>query len=251
MNRKTTLFALVILAMLVLPPTANAAHSSSTYAQPVWFEWYKTDIDVLVIPPDHGQLVNYRGSVFSLVLLGGNGVNELNPYTSTYLAAVEESIAAWETAWQADSAWLSNNLRLNVYVVGRDTIPTSVLTDPEILVTTEEETNAYLGVSAIHGARIVGVPDCVVSNTKMFLFSLSYNDMYNLNMHEFGHCLGLEHIHGDLPRSDIMDSTYRFPIGNHYNVKKCISNVNIDGLERVFNGQGGSATIARNQYGCV
>jgi hypothetical protein len=96
-----------------------------------------------------------------------------------------------------------------------------------------------------------------VDNSKIFLTSFTYEDMYNVSAHEFGHCLGLDHTDGSpadqVILHDVIYAVYQDPPGAAGNHKHCMSNLNVAGLERVFGalfGQpsGGTATMASTSY---
>jgi len=242
---KTRRLSLLIAAMMVAGPMALPASAAASYSQPVWFTWNKTVLDVLILPPGHGQIVNGNGA------LGGGDVNELTPYENSYMRAVEQSAADWDRAISTFGAsWLQNGLTTNVYVVGRDSIPTSALTNPEIIVTSDEAKGPILGVS-------VSSRPCLIANSKFFITSFTYEDMYSISAHEYGHCLGLDHSFGSpddgVITHDVIYATYNDPVGAAGNHKHCISNLNVKGLERVFGalfGQpsGGTVTMAPTSY---
>ena len=215
--------------LLVLAPHAAGAESE-TYVQPVNVEWDTRVLDVLIFSPGHGQIYNANGP------LGGEGVNELTPYENSYLRAMERSIAAWDTAIETLAPdWLREGLVTNVYVVGRDTIPQPAVEDPEILITTSHSQGVILGwalQSNLDGQR------CVINNSKFFVLSFSYEDMYNVNAHEYGHCLGLGHSYGqpedEVIEHDVMHGTYMDAISSTGTHRHCVSNLNMLGLEKAF-----------------
>lgn len=234
-------------AMLALAIfTAGPASAATDYVQPVWFTWEKAVLDVLIIPPGHGQIVNGHG------VLGGGDLNELSPYENSYIRAAEQAASDWDLAVATfGAAWLKTGLVTNVYVVGRDTIPTAAAFNPEIVITFDEGKTVILGVS-------VSTRPCLIDNSKFFITSFTYEDMYNISAHEFGHCLGLDHSYGGPPGDqvithDVIFATYNDTpgvVGNHLH---CMSNLNVKGLERVFGGlfgqpSGGSAVMAPSSY---
>ena len=235
---------LLIAAMMVGGPMALPA-AAAGYSQPNWFTWNKATLDVLILPPEHGQIYNNYG------VLGGQGVNELTPYGNSYLRAVEQSVAGWDTAVNTyGAAWLKSGLVTNVYVVGRDSIPQSALTNPEIVITSDENKGVILGVA-------FNTRPCLVDNSKFFITSFSEADMYNINGQEYGHCLGLDHAFGSPDDSvivhDVMYGTYQDGIGLRNGHRHCVSNLNVLGLERVFGGlfgqpSGGTVTISPTSY---
>lgn len=231
---------------LATPPTTD-------YVEPVWFEWDKTKLDVLIAPPGHGQLLNSDGA------LGGQGPSELTPYDNSYIRATEDSIQAWRDAVQAfGSDRLKDGLQINSYVLGRDLVPQEALQEPEVVITTGEDNPIYLGVA-------ISTRPCLIQNNKFFFgTSFSYADMYSINAQEFGHCLGLEHVYTgsedrDAPdphpvlNYDALRAYYPHQLGSNSSRLQCVSNLNVAGMELVFGealgASGGTAArIAPDRY---
>ncbi len=237
---------LTVLSLFAAALAATPAHAAGTYSQPNWITVNARVLDILIVPPNHGQVANGNGA------LGGSegGAGEVTPFNS-YLRAIEDSVAAWDTAIQAyGSTWLKT-LVTNVYVLGRDVPPTSALTDPEIVITTDETKTVILGVA-------VSTNPCLVDNSKFFITSFTYADMFNINGQEYGHCLGLEHVTGSPPdfnsNHDVMNGSYADNPGSSGTHKHCPSNLNVFGLQRSFAGAfgqtpvGGTVTIASTSY---
>lgn len=231
MRVRTIVVVLGLVAMAAVPASAN--HASGFFEQPVWFQWNESDLDVLIVPPNHGQLRNGNGA------LNGGDPNELNPLANSYLRATEASIADWDRAIaEYGEGWLAAGVVTNVYVVGRDPIPDAALQDPEIIVTTDETKGSILGVA-------VNSRPCLVVNSKVFTTSFSYEDMFNINSQEYGHCLGLSHVPGDArgtrasgytdgDEHDPMNGAYPDQLGIASGHLHCVSNLNVAGLEEVF-----------------
>lgn len=237
-------------------PSAASAQDAATYAQPVYFEWDTAVLDVLIVPPAPGQLVNGYG-----VLNGGRNLDPLDPDQAfdpmrselgprnSYLSAVRASIHAWRAAvdlWAPE--WLRDGLVLNVYVLGLDETPQEALEDPEVLITFGATMGPVVGIG-----QPIGRSACVVHNSRAWTGSFTYADMYNVNAHEFGHCLGLAHVRDDQPPHDVMDGTFDDPSGQVGTHLHCASNLNVKGLERVFGrlfGRegGGEAVLAAPDY---
>ena len=244
-HHKQKLLALAVVLTLGVIGTGAPAFAAAEYHQPVWFTWEKSVLDVLIIPPNHGQIVNGRG------VLGGLDPRELSPYENSYLRATEKSAADWDRAIDAYGAtWLKAGLVTNIYVVGRDTIPNAALVNPEIVITTDEGKGPVLGIT--FSSR-----PCLISNSKFFVTSFSYEDMYNVSAHEYGHCLGLDHAYGSpadgVISHDVIHATYEDAVGSVGTHLHCMSNLNIKGVERVFGalfGQpsGGVAVMAPTSY---
>ena len=248
MRSRTRAVRLAVLAGLLglgIFAAQFSASAATTYVQPNWFTWNKATLDVLIVPPGHGQVFNGNGA------LGGGNLNELTPYENSYLLATEESANDWDQAINSfGAAWLSSGLTTNIYVVGRDTIPQAALTNPEIVITSGEASGPILGVT-------FNTRPCLINNSKMFITSYTYNDMYNVSGHEYGHCLGLDHSFGQPDDSvivkDIIYATNSDPIGTPGVPKHCPSNLNVKGVERSFGslfGQpsGGSVSMASTSY---
>ncbi|MFN2525988.1 MAG: hypothetical protein ABR505_06960 [Actinomycetota bacterium] len=244
MRRPLILLAAVVLLIGGLGP---ASAQETAYEQPNSFEWGERALDVIIVPPSHGQLFNGNG------VLGGSegGAGELTPFNS-YLKAVEKAIADWDRAIATyGSPTLKARLVTNVFVAGRDSIPTNVLLDPEIVVLWDEEKAIILGVS-LRAANV-----CISDMSKSFISSFTYADMYNVGGHEYGHCLGLDHTLGPAgdPRieHDIMFATYMDSPGDSGTHLHCMSNLNVAGLEQSFGAVlgksgGDSAFIPASQY---
>lgn len=178
---KRAVLVIVVLLLVASASSVRASHSDQTYDLPLFFRWDKSVLDVIIVPPNHGQIVNDEG------VLGGGDPNELTPFNS-YLDAIEASVADWDRAVEMfGSESLRSGVVTNVYVAGRDLIPTAALSNPEIVITTDETKGPILGVA-------VSTRPCIVDNSKFWTGSFTYADMYNVNSQEYGHCLGLEHV---------------------------------------------------------
>lgn len=212
---------LLLAASYLWPMAARGSHADGTYELPVWFRWEKADLDVIVIPPNHGQVANGNGA------LNGGDPDELTPFNS-YLRAIEDSIADWDEAvTRFAPAWLAAGLTTSVYVAGRDPIPPSALQSPEIVIVSDEWKANILGVA-------VSTRPCIVDNSKFFLQSFTYEDMFNINAQEYGHCLGLEHVVDNHPEHDSMAGQYVHSPGARGADLHCVSNLDVRGLESVF-----------------
>ena len=230
----------VSLVMGLLPGLALADHDDGVYEMPADAIWDKAELDVLIIPPNHGQLYNNEKGA-----LNGGDPNELTPFNS-YLRAIEDSIAEWHRGVQMfGSPELKAKYSTNLYVLGRDNVPADVLIDPDIVLVTDETKLAVLGFALY-------TEPCIVNNSKMMIQSFTYADMFNVNAQEFGHCLGLGHVgsQGGVdptsdqkhPEHDVMNGFYSHSIGAKGNHLHCVSNLDVLGLEHVFSALGSDTT---------
>ncbi len=192
----------------------------------------------------------------------------VGPYpTRDSLATFKHGVLAWEAGiHELDSAGGLSHFDINAYAVGYDDIPLAALHDPEIVILAAEA-NPFLlfGIGLASplwycADSIVGfahgiLPDgfqqhegsvwgsfraecgyggdtCFVVNTNFLLGGQRL--MYDLNTHEFGHCLGVGHV-GDagdfdaktVPMQDIM-SYQHTPSQVH-----CVSTLNVKTLATI------------------
>ena len=246
-RRYSALLAGLCLALVAGAFAWPAGAASTDYEQPVIFESSTSVIDVLIVPPNHGQLLNDNG------ILAGLSPAELTPFNS-YLPAIEQSVRAFKAGVdQFGPEWLKRGMVLNVFVLGRDTVPTNAVLDPEVIILTDETKLDILGIA------VTALDPCIVDNSKLGLFSLSFEDMYNINGQEFGHCLGLEHVEGgplgdEVLKHDVLNGIYSHEPGLVGTHRHCVSNLNVLGLEQVFKrvlgrGPGGAtSTMAPSAY---
>lgn len=80
-----------------------------------------------------------------------------------------------------------------------------------------------------------------MANSKLAVASFTFEDMYNINGQEYGHCLGLEHVEGGPPGDDALEhdtlnGVYTHVPGSAGTHRHCVSNLNVLGLEQVFKG---------------
>lgn len=221
------LLAPLLLLAAGTTPLADASHGDGTYDIPNWFEWDQAILDVHIYPPSHGQIANGNG------VLGGGSVadivEEVQPCQNSYMDAMRDSVQDWQDGIdQYGPSWLRNGLQIRVWEPGCQTdIPLPSLLNPEIVILTDENKGVILGVA-------VSTSPCLVINSKFFITSFTYEDMYNINSQEYGHCLGLNHVEQSHPKFDPMNGLYPQSPGSSNTFKQCVSNLDIDGLEGVF-----------------
>lgn len=235
MRRKLAVaLALGLIAAAPLTPTSARAQSSN-YVLPLMFQWEKSDIDVVVIPPEHGQIYNADGT------FGGQGTGELTP-NNTYMKAIEAALADWNKAIQQfGSTRLKEALNINIYVLGRDPEAAGLVATAEIVVMTDQGKGPVLGYS------LTGT-SCYVLTSKRYVSSFSYEDMYNTAGHEYGHCLGLFHVVDDEPVDDMMNGHYPHNIGAKDNPLHCASNLDVLGIENSIFGGADEVTMAPGDW---
>ncbi len=190
-------------------------------------------------------------------------VPSAGPYALRDVSTIERSIQMWEDGIRAGADdWMADRFDVRTYTVGFDVIPEAALNDPEVIVLSSEH-NPFLlfgiglavPISWCHGFDAYpssswhqhegsvwamastecqgGGDQCVVLNTSFLLGG--ERRMFDLNSHEFGHCLGIGHV-GDamdfdaktVPMQDIMSYQYT-PSQVH-----CVSTLNIKALHGVY-----------------
>ena len=220
--RITPILAATLALAFVAPTFALASHNDGFYDVPNWFQWSRRHIDVLVVPPGHGAIVNDGDG-----LLAGDPVNELNPLTNSYMRATIDSIANWQLAIDtyAPQAF-KDRVSINVDVLPFDE-PLSPI-QYEVFVVSDEWKAYILGIAIIPTANV-----CIVDNSKLFTQSFTYEDFFNINGQEYGHCLGLGHVEGSHPVLDVMNGAYPHSPGQN-NPLHCVSNLDVKGLEGVW-----------------
>lgn len=211
----------LFIALALAAPLGIASHNDGVYDIPVWFEHSRRTLDVLIIPADHGPIYNGDG-----VLGGEDPLAEANPLTNAYTRAMIDSVANWDVAIDAYApAWLKDRLVINVDVLGEGT--SALPTQYEIVIASDENKLVILGIA------MSGSP-CIVLNSKFFVTSFTYEDMFNINAQEYGHCLGLDHVTDSHPTLDPMNGAYPHNPGSSGNPLHCVSNLDVKGLEGVF-----------------
>lgn len=231
------------LAILVVVAVAQAAtFNDDDYHEYILYTVDTADMDILIVPP-------------------------ASPYYARDLVNIEKSVQMWiDGIQEIGSPWLADGLDIEYYTLGYDTPPAEVLADPEIIIFTAEYNPVLLlgvglenPVSVCHNVDPFesaefhqhegsawgslaqecrgGGYQCLVVNTNFLSTPTDRNErqMFDLNSHELGHCLGIGHV-GDaldfsannFPRDDIM--SYQFDADHVH----CVSSLNIKALEAVY-----------------
>lgn len=254
-----SLAAALLLVTLALAPTASAQatcpgdttpnFTDSCYHEYVLYDVDQPEIDILILP-------------------------SASPYVLRDWVILEQSVKAWDDGINnLGPAWLADGVNLRWYSVGLDPIPDEATFDPEIVIVPAEFNPVLLfgiGLEApLYWCR--NVPDpreltqmagfqqhtdsvwgmmrakcddggftCFVINTN-FLWTpdaANRRDMYDLNSHELGHCLGIGHVGDALdftaneyPEDDIM--SYETD-GRDAGQVLCVSTLNILALQQVY-----------------
>lgn len=195
-------------------PGADAGHS---YELSVWFTWDTAELDVLIQDVDDP-------------LVG---------------AAIQDSIAAWQTGIaQLAPSWLANNLVFRVYDPSTDPVPPAGFEphDVEIYVVPQ-------GFMAVNGGAVTPIDHCYAFAPLAHEVIFGPNALYRVALHEFGHCLGLDHV---FEHGSEYDPPFD-PMGGGRDVRACPSNLDIDVMERAFGGlfgqpSGGTVTMSSGSY---
>lgn len=221
----------IVAALIVALALPSLAVAEEQYRQPILYEWDRGRIDVWILPPGHGQIYNDGGALPA-------GATDLAPVANSYQRAMERGVQVWRTAINnAGPDWLKSAVSIRSYVAGRDMLPVDEAGRPEIIVAMGETMGPVLGTS-------FPSKPCPAVVNKLYHVSFTFNDVVNLTAHEVGHCLGLAHIDGPKPETDLMQAVYQHPDGLQSTPIHCPSTLNIAALEKVFARTTGSPTAS-------
>jgi hypothetical protein len=197
---------LIALVSALVVPSLSPAAASTTYDQAVWFNWSKTNLDVLIADV-HDPLI--AGAIQRAITMWQNGIAYWNPT-------------------------LGSSLHLRVYWADSGTVPPTNFR-PDIAVVPQ----GFMSIIPNGGSSLLGTPTCY-STAPMFV---AYGSFIRVTSHEFGHCLGLQHVF-----SNGVEYEPGFDIMGGGDGPKCPSNLNVQILARVFGGGSGGISMAPSTY---
>lgn len=197
---------LIPLAAALVLSSAPPAVATVNYDQGVWFNWGVKRIDVLI----------------------ADSIQE--PFIAQW---IEEAIQLWDEGITYWNSTLGNDITFRVHWAGSTAVP-PIDFRPDI-------TFVPQGFAAIRGVGNgnSAPPTCIATAPMLF----GWGQFIRVTSHEFGHCLGLEHVFTNgveyKPSQDIM--------GDGDGIR-CPSNLNVWVIERVFKGMGGTVSVSSDDY---
>jgi hypothetical protein len=172
--------------------------------------WSKKDLSVLVVPPGYGR------------------TGDTDPFQATFLRAVEDSITHWQEAIDDHGPGdIRGNITFTVHVLGRDILSPTELPAVDIYIT-----NPPGGIGLAGLAAYPLSPRCVIANLVTPVHTYEY--MFMVNAHEFGHCLGLSHPEDHQPWYDLMSYNHIHQGSDPDLRLDCVSNMNLEAVHRAF-----------------
>lgn len=218
-------FTLTVVSTPAVPPPPG----SETLPIPTWFTWGKTELTIVVVPSGLAPLYDTEFGI----LPEGTGVGA----DSVYIAAMIDAMEVWETAidayaaGNASRAWMEG-FEFDIGVLGVDrTVEEMEAADVRVVLA---PTGTFvLGVAIATETTDEGeFLQCDIVNFEWLVFPYTSNDVYNVHMQEFGHCLGLDH--PEAPMDDPMQGSYEDEIGNPANPRYCLTSLDVRGLEGAY-----------------
>jgi hypothetical protein len=201
-----------------LVPEAEEEAVGKTYRLPLTgTTWDHTTLTVLIVPPLYGQL---------------GDLDQVNPYDGIFLRAIEDGIQHWQETIIEHGSEEVQTIRFDVYVLGRDIfVPDALGPIVDILVVNPLKPPAAAPFSGF----AAGLPEgrCLVYNS--IQPTDSYDWIFALSGHEFGHCLGMGHPDDHDPWQDLMSYTDIYiPDGETMPPLECVSNMNLVAVHEAF-----------------
>ncbi|MEA3189474.1 MAG: hypothetical protein QOD77_56 [Thermoplasmata archaeon] len=145
-----------VVAVLLLPTMAPAATAVANYDEPVWFNWSKKNLDILILDI-HDPLISY--SIQRAIQIWQNGISYWNPT-------------------------LGSQLSFRIYWADSGTVPPSDFT-PDIVFVPQ----GFMSVTnGGNGSALT--PTCYATAPML----VAYGSFLRVTTHEFGHCLGQSHV---------------------------------------------------------
>lgn len=178
------------------------------------------NLTVLIVPPAHGPVANTERGALE------QGTDGAAP-AGAYLEATLHALADWrwaldrvaenrtELAWLADLTWETR-------IVTEDDLGPEHVEDADIVKAYAGSTFPAMGAAPSQSADDRAI-DCLATSTTWSTYgSLTYEDMYQLSLHELLHCFGQGHVQDGEPEQDAMVATRDGPMTE----LRCPSNLN-------------------------
>jgi hypothetical protein len=257
--RLTSLTVTVLILSLFILPSQAINFTDNNYHEYLLYDMDTPEIDVLIVPPS-------------------------SPYYARDIMNLEKSVQAWDDGINdLAPSWLADGLNIHYFTLGYDEVPAPALADPEVIIYAAEFNpvlllgiglepwqNVFVGETPCtnldpldqaqwHGhenspwasaqCQGMGGSTCVVINTNFLWLPDQENEiqMYDLNQHEFGHCIGIGHVGDALdfaaanyPEQDIM--SYQRDVTQVH----CVSSLNIRALEATYGDLLGQSSVAQD-----
>lgn len=176
--------------------------------------WDRWTLHVALVPPGYGK---------------PGDASQVLPGNSMYVKAALDAMTHWKETIQANGSAEIRNLTFDVWVAVRDAVPPAWATSPDVLVIVSPGPPA--------SGFAMNYPDapneaCVIVD--FLLPTATYEEMFLVHAHEFGHCLGLDHPRNHEPWIDLMAYDTARPAGAPLPRLDCVSNLDLLGLPEAF-----------------